>query len=295
MKKLSYPHGRLAATGLAALAAAITAACSGGGSDGTVTVSGEVPIAYVKRSTSLTLNPTNGSPSAAGGDLMIRERSSASADEHNITARFTRDAAGVSNGDASDPEVSYDGKKLVFAMKCPAANPATVDGVPACTGRWNIWEYDMTTGGLTGGTFRRITASTTDDDVDPAYLPGGRGFVFSSNRQGKTKTASGGRDFFALDEYERERVLQLHTMDKDGAGPLSSEGSGAQPRGTRPRSGARRRGQWVRIVPGYCSPIASAIWGGDEHAPPIVPSGPRRADHPRLRRRDAGLRAQRGR
>jgi hypothetical protein len=215
MRKLSYPHGRLAATGLAALAAAITAACSGGG-DGTVTVSGEVPIAYVKRSTALTLNPTNGSPSAAGGDLMIRERSSASADEHNITARFTRDAAGVPNGDASDPEVSYDGKKLVFAMRCPAANTAEIDGVPACTGRWNIWEYDMTTGGLTGGSFRRITASTTADDVDPAYLPGGRGFVFSSNRQGKTKTSSGGRDFFALDEYERERVLQLHTMNAEG-------------------------------------------------------------------------------
>ena len=218
MKKLSYPQpGRLAAIGLAALAAAITAACSGGGgSDGTVTVSGEVPIAYVKRSTAMTINPTNGSPSAPGGDLIIRERSSASATEHNITSRFTRDAAGVSNGDASDPEVSYDGKKIVFAMKCPAANPAQIDGVAACTGRWNIWEYDMTTGGFTGGSFRRITASTTDDDVDPAYLPGGRGFVFSSNRQGKTKTTAGGRTSYALDEYERERVLQLHTMDKDG-------------------------------------------------------------------------------
>ena len=43
--------------------------------------------------------------------------------EHNLTARFTQN-----NGDASDPEVSYDGKKIVFSMKCPAANPATVDG-----------------------------------------------------------------------------------------------------------------------------------------------------------------------
>ncbi|MGE4051539.1 MAG: hypothetical protein AB7F38_10745, partial [Piscinibacter sp.] len=136
--------------------------------------------------------------------------------EHNLTARFTRDAQGVPNGDASDPEVSYDGTKIVFTMRCPATNPATIDGVPACTGRWNIWEYDMSTGGLTGGTFRRITASTTEDDVDPAYLPGGRGFVFSSNRQGKTRTVQGNQTFYALDEYERERVLQLHTMDKDG-------------------------------------------------------------------------------
>ena len=217
MKKLSYPQGRIAAFGTAAIAAAIAAGCSGGStSEGVVTVGADVPIVYAMRSTAMTINPTNGSPFAPGGDLMLREKSSPSAPEHNLTSRFTRDAAGTANGDASDPEVSYDGKKLVFSMKCPATNPATIDGVPACTGRWNIWEYDMSNGGLTGGTFRRVTASTTDDDVDPAYLPGGRGFVFSSNRQGKTKTVQGGQTFYALDEYERERVLQLHTMDKDG-------------------------------------------------------------------------------
>ena len=217
MRKLTHHQGRTAAIGLAAIAAAVLAGCSGGStSEGSVTVEGNVPIVYAKRSTTLTLNPTNGSPFAPGGDLMLREKASPSAPEHNLTARFTRDAAGVPNGDASDPEVSYDGKKVVFSMKCPASNPATVDGVAACTGRWNIWEYDMTTGGLTGGTFRRITASTTDDDVDPAYLPGGRGFVFSSNRQGRTRTVQGNQTFYALDEYERERVLQLHTMDKDG-------------------------------------------------------------------------------
>ena len=39
----------------------------------------------------------------------------------------------------------------------------------------------MTSGGLAGGTLRRITASTADDDVDPAYLPAGRGFVQSTS------------------------------------------------------------------------------------------------------------------
>jgi hypothetical protein len=212
MRTLTHQHGRQAALGLAAIAAAVMAGCSGGStSDGSVTVEGNVPIVYAKRSTTLTINPTNGSPFAAGGDLILREKSSPSAPEHNLTARFTQ---GV--GDASDPEVSYDGKKIVFTMRCPTSNTATIDGAPACTGRWNIWEYDMSVGGLTGGTFRRITASTTDDDVDPAYLPGGRGFVFSSNRQGRTKTVQGDQTFYALDEYERERVLQLHTMDKDG-------------------------------------------------------------------------------
>jgi hypothetical protein len=213
MKKLTHGTGRYGAGALSCLMLAL-AGC-GSGSNDTVTVEGDVPIAYVKRSTAMSMNPTDGAPSAPGGDLMLREKSSPSAAEHNLTARFTQ-----GNGDASDPEVSYDGKKIVFSMRCPTSNTSTVDGTaggaPACTGAWNIWEYDMTTGGLAGGTFRRITSSSESDDVDPAYLPGGNGFVFASNRQASTKTVAGGRTFFALDEYERERVLNLHTMDNDG-------------------------------------------------------------------------------
>ena len=208
--------GLLPAAGALALAAAAVGlfGCSGGegSASSTVTVAGDVPIAYVKRATSVRMNPTNGAPSAAGGDLMIREKSSPSAPEHNITARFTQGA-----GDVSDPEVSYDGSKIVFAMRCPAANTATIGDAPACTGRWNIWEYELTAGGLTGGVFRRLTASTSDDDVDPAYLPAGRGFVFSSNRQAKSRNNQAlGRAYFALDEYERERVFNLHTMNAAG-------------------------------------------------------------------------------
>jgi hypothetical protein len=200
---------------LLALAALVLAACSGGsGRSDTVTVNGDVPIAYVKRSTAVTLNPTDGTNSAPGGDLMLREKSSPSAPEHNLTARFTQ-----GQGDASDPEVSYDGKRIVFSMRCPSSNTATIDGQPACTGRWNLWEYDMGSGGLTGGTFRRLTASTTDDDVDPVYLPANRGIVFSSNRQAKSRLNQAlGRAYFAADEYERERVLNLHTMAADGSG-----------------------------------------------------------------------------
>ena len=196
-----------------AAACVALAGCSGSGSSDTVTVEGDVPLAYAKRSTAMSMNPTDGTPSAPGGDLMVREKSSPSAPEHNITRSITQGL-----GDASDPEVSYDGKKLVFALTCPTSNTSTLaDGTtPACTGRWNIWEYDMTTGGLSGGTLRRITSSTQHDDVDPAYLPGTRGFVFASNRQTTSRTVQGGQTFFALDEYERERVLNLHTMDKDG-------------------------------------------------------------------------------
>ena len=210
----SVPERRWA--GAVAIAAAVAGllGCSGGerSTSSAVVVAGDVPIAYVKRAASVRMNPTNGAPTAPGGDLIIREKSSPSAPEHNVTARFTQGA-----GDVSDPEVSYDGRKIVFAMRCPTANGATVGDAPACTGRWNIWEYDMTAGGFAGGTFRRLTASASDDDVDPAYLPDGRGFVFSSNRQAKSRANQAlGRAYFALDEYERERVFNLHTMNSTG-------------------------------------------------------------------------------
>lgn len=212
MNKLTAPRTHLLTGGALALLIGL-AGCNGNSSDSaTVAVAGDVPIAYAKRATSMSINPTDGTPTAPGGDLMIREKSSPSAPEHNVTARFTQNV-----GDVSDPEVSYDGKKIVFAMRCPTANTAKIGDLPACTGRWNIWEYDMTTGGFAGGTFKRLTASTDSDDVDPAYLPAGRGYVFSSNRQTATKNAQAlGQSYFALDEYERERVLNLHTMDADG-------------------------------------------------------------------------------
>ena len=40
----------------------------------------------------------------------------------------------------------------------------------------------MTTGGFTGGKFRRLTNCGDSDNVDPAYLPAGGGYVLSSNR-----------------------------------------------------------------------------------------------------------------
>jgi hypothetical protein len=67
-----------------------------------------VAIACVQRSTALSINPTGGTSAAPGGDLMIREKSSPGAPEPNLTARFT-----LGKGDVSDPEVSYDGKRIV--------------------------------------------------------------------------------------------------------------------------------------------------------------------------------------
>ena len=204
------------ASALAAVGILSLSACGGGSksASNTVTVQGDVPIAYAKRVNTIGLNPTNGAPSADGGDLMIREKSSPSAPEHNITAQFT-----LGKGDASTPEISWDGKKILFSMRCPASNAVQIGGAAACTGHWNIWEYDMTTGGLAGGTFRRVTSSTGDDDIHPVYLPAGQGIVFTSNRQTESHLNQAlGHSYYALDEYERERVFNLHTMALDGSG-----------------------------------------------------------------------------
>jgi hypothetical protein len=202
--------------GRVALASSLgLAACTSGSNtdSSTVTVAGDVPIAYAMRANTVTLNPLTGGPFAAGGDLIIREKSSPSAPEHNITASITQ-----GKGDVADPSVSYDGKKILFAMNCPASNTSTTGGQPACTGHWNIWEYDMTTGALTGGTLRRITSSASDDDVAPSYLAGGAGLVISSNRQAASfPNQALGHSYYALDEYERERVFNLHTMDPNCA------------------------------------------------------------------------------
>jgi hypothetical protein len=220
--KMQYLSSSLTRACALAVALAALAGCSGNGtsSTDTVTVNGDVPLAYVKRSTAVTLNPVTGADSAAGGDLMLREKSSASAAEYNLTARFTQGL-----GDASDPEVSYDGKRIVFAMLCPASNTATIDApggpVPACTGHWNIWEYTLTETsgpGLANGSFRRVTASASHDDVDPVYLPANRGIIFSSNRQAKSSLNQAlGRAYFATDEYERQRVFNLHSVGMDGS------------------------------------------------------------------------------
>ena len=180
---------------------------------GAVTVNGDIPIAYARRSNLANMEQVLAGTFAPGGDLIIRETASASAIEHNVTAQFTQ-----GGGDVADPAVSYDGRKIVFAMNCPTSSTATVSGLPACTGAWNIWEYDMTVGGLTGGSFRRLTSSGADD-VGPAYLPAGGGYVFTSNRQAtSSQNQFAGVSYRASDEYEGQSTFNLHTMDANGNG-----------------------------------------------------------------------------
>jgi len=176
-----------------------------GGSDGetaneAVVVEGDFPIVFAKRDVGAVGNPTDGVIFRPGGDLLMRDLSSPSAQEMNLTAAYTQ-----GQGDVSDPEVSYDGTRIVFSMRGP--NDPT----------WNIWEYEVETDAL-----RRIVSddaqANAGDDVDPAYLPDGR-IVFSSNRQEKSRQVlqqKGVEPYAHLDEYERERAILLHVVNSDG-------------------------------------------------------------------------------
>ena len=192
---------------------AILAGCTN--SSDSTTVDGDVPIAYVKRPVTAIGNPTEAYTFSAGGNLFIRDKSSPSAPETNVTGAYTN-----GHGDVSDPEVSYDGSKLLFAMRCETGASASClspDGTSNDTS-WRIWEYD-----IGRKTFTRIRCDAgpntpTGDDVDPAYLPDGR-IVFVSNRQvgSRQHMAEEGETPFAyLDEYERQRTTDLHAMDANG-------------------------------------------------------------------------------
>lgn len=188
---------------MSAAVVAALAGCSGAGGGngagvGSTSTEPSVAIAYVKRPVATLGNPTDAITFQAGGDLFMRERSSPTAPEINITGPYTQGL-----GDVSDPEVSYDGTKLLFSMR-RAADP-----------NWRVWEYDIARQSM-----RQIAcnAAAPGDDIDPAYLPDGR-IVFSSNRQEKSRqmmAAQGLTPFAYLDEYERERVAVLHVMNSDG-------------------------------------------------------------------------------
>ncbi len=185
-------------------------ACGGGSSeeennDSSIVIDGTTPIAYVKRSVNSVGNPTDAFRFNQGGDLYMRQLASASSTEKNLTGHLTN-----GQGDVSDPEVSYDGKRILFSMKKNSSDT------------WNIYEFD-TAQPTSSSNPKRIISSDSEaaagDDVDPNYLADDR-IIFSSNRQVGSKaimTSNGIEPYTYRDEYEREHVITLHVMDADGS------------------------------------------------------------------------------
>ncbi|MCZ6499098.1 MAG: hypothetical protein O6844_01200 [Gammaproteobacteria bacterium] len=185
---------------LAAIACLLSG-CFSSSAQEEVVVEGNLAIVFVQRGVNAVGNPTDGIIFEAGGDLMTMDLSSPSATLVNLTEAYTLGA-----GDVSDPEVSFDGQRVLFSMRGP--NDPT----------WNIFEYEMATDTLTRIVADALVADA-GDDVDPAYLPDGR-IVFSSNRQEKSRqilSAENTEQFAYLDEYERERSIVLHVMNADGS------------------------------------------------------------------------------
>ncbi|MGB5338026.1 MAG: hypothetical protein WBO06_02915 [Gammaproteobacteria bacterium] len=145
----------------------------------------------------------------AGADLFYRELASPSAPERNVTVAFT---GGM--GDVKDVEASYDGEKLLFAMRAPEIENADPEDQP----KWNIWEYEIATDLLQRVIPSDITAEA-GHDVAPYYLPDGR-IIFSSTRQRQSKAIlldEGKPQFPALDEDTGEPAAVLHVMNADGS------------------------------------------------------------------------------
>jgi hypothetical protein len=177
----------------------------------------DFPIAYVKRVIPVDQNG-NRIPDDArepfefhpGAQLILRDRAAPTATETVLTDGVF---APGELYDVKDLSVSYDGRKLLFAMRAPEIPGADPDAQPT----WNIWEYDLDSKNL-----RRVIASDTTaeagQDFAPHYLPDGS-IVFASTRQQANKAIlldEGKPQFSALDEDRNTYAAVLHVMSADG-------------------------------------------------------------------------------
>jgi len=205
---------------LVSLLAGLLTACGGGGLGGGQNadpVIVDVAIAYVKRPVPVdnqgAVEPTDVRELRTfniGADLFVRERAAVSAAEINVTSRIT---LGTGLYDIRDLEMSFDGTKVLFAMRGPFEQGADEEDQPT----WNVWEYTLGSDSL-----RRVIASDLNaesgHDVAPQYLPDGR-IIFSSTRQRQSKAVlldEGKPQFDAQDEDRNEPAFVLHVMNADG-------------------------------------------------------------------------------
>jgi hypothetical protein len=189
--------------------------CSGGGD----AVTQDFPIFYVKRPVPVLtpgMQPSNVlklREFEPNSDLYMRASASPSATETNLTAALTKNL-----GDVRDVDVSWDGKKVVFAMRFPFKPNTQEQNQPAS---WDIYEYDIQAGTIRGVLVDPLRTNNNQpryDDRFPHYLPDGR-IVFSSNRQRFSQATlldEGKQQYQAMDENNSEPAFLLHVMDAAG-------------------------------------------------------------------------------
>ena len=196
---------------------------SGSNSDPVVA---EHPVAFIKRP--LTLDDNNeiegddlAEPSlfVPGAVLYIKNSASPTAGTKDITSVAFSDPVFLNDDgellyDVKDINVSYDGNKLIFAMRAPEIENADEEDQP----KWNIWEYDQELSIL-----RRIISGNdtaeSGHDISPSYLSDGR-IVFTSTRQSRSRAIlldEGKGQYAAQDEDRNSDAFVLHVMNDDGS------------------------------------------------------------------------------
>lgn len=198
---------------VAGVLSAFIVSCGSGGSDqqqDPLVIS--EPVAYVKRPVPrdenddiVTDNIFEPAIFRGGAKLFIRDSSSSTSDEINITdALFEADAI----YDVKDLESSFDGTKLIFSMRAPQIENADEEDQP----KWNLWEYDLDSNSLSEVITDPIRSGEYHD-ISPAYLPDGR-IVFASNRQVRSRAIllDEGKSGFAA-TTDDEEIFNLHVYD----------------------------------------------------------------------------------
>ncbi|MCH8543817.1 MAG: hypothetical protein LAT61_09630 [Alcanivorax sp.] len=196
----------------------LLAACDLGGNDDARAdaVLLDRPVAYVARSLP---RDENGMPEVRdlrdpaaffpGATLYLRELASPNAREASLTTELFEGAI-----DVRDLSVSFDGRRLLFALRAPEIDGADDDEQPT----WNIWEYDLDTA-LLRRVINNDLVAEEGQDLFPRYLPDGR-IVFASTRQRQARARlldEGKPQFAHLEETRQTHALSLHVMSGDGS------------------------------------------------------------------------------
>jgi len=195
-------------------------------SDSTDPVVVENPVVFVKRpllvdaNTGMLIGDNLAEPAAfhPGARLFLKDRASPDAVARDISSRVFAGSGFLNeNGnllyDVKDLSVSFDGTRVVFAMRAPDIEGADEEDQPT----WNIWEYDTTTDSLARLISSDVTAKA-GQDIAPAYLPDGQ-IVFSSTRQRASRAMlldEGKPQYAALEEEREVPAFVLHVMSADG-------------------------------------------------------------------------------
>ena len=181
----------------------------------------DFPIAYIERPLLLDgagalsgINARDPARFRPGADLRLRDRASPSASDRSITGNlFPATNGSPAQYDVRDLDVSYDGARMLFALRPPQIPGLTEAQQPT----WDIWRYDHATGDV-NRVIESDIAAQAGHDIAARFLPDGR-ILFASTRQRQARAVlldEGKPQFTALDEDRQRPAFGLHVMNGDG-------------------------------------------------------------------------------